>query len=288
MPNTGVFIDYDNIYDIIEEKYNDKKTIEIHITFIEKLWNEVKDDSITKFIAFADFSKIKKDNLITELQKRGVKLEHCYSNGLIEDYRKNASDLSLCISVIKSLYELDIDKYIIVSSDCDMIPILNELKFRQKETMHIFSRTASNKDIKEYNINDKWAVVSSTKLIEDILGIPEYKKIESPDEETFKLYLTKILPIIFTNLKSKYDKYNSKTEYGFGYIKEDISKALSIVKADAGVIAEELKQKNIIIKKDELVGGKYENFRLNKNNDYVKEILFEEINKPENSEIFLN
>ncbi len=126
---TGVFIDYDNIYDIIEEKYNKKKTIDIHISFIEKLWDEVSNDLVIKFIAFADFNKIKKDSLITELQKRGVKLEHCYSNGLIEDYRKNASDLNLCISVIKSLYELNIDKYILVSSDCDMIPILNELKF---------------------------------------------------------------------------------------------------------------------------------------------------------------
>ncbi|AKA71946.1 NYN domain-containing protein [Clostridium scatologenes] len=285
MSKLGIFIDYDNVYDIIDKKYNKNESIEIHIKFFENLWEKFKEYDIVKFIAFIDFTKINKNNLITELQKRSVKLEHCYSNGAKEEYRKNASDLALCISVIKSIYELDIDTYVLISSDCDMIPILNELKFRSKKTIHIFSPTCANRDIKEYDKDKKWAVINDFYSIEEILGVEVYEdKISKIEDLHLKEIVGKSLLRIFENISMQRTKEN---KYGFGYLTSDIMKSNEMVKEDAQKIAKAIKEKGVIVALPELIDGKFENLRLNKNHKWVCEFLKDKIEVEENKDIFI-
>lgn len=286
MSKVAIFVDYDNVYDTIEKKYNKDESIDIHTRFFENLWDKFKDNDICKFIAFADYTKVNKKNLITELQKRSVKLEHCYSNGAKEEYRKNASDLALCISVMKSVYELDIDTYVLVSSDCDMIPILNELKFRNKRAIHVFSPTSANKDIKEYTKDKKWSVVDDFYSIEDILQVELY--VDSVSElsgDDFADIVKKSLPYIFQNMV---DQRKKKNEYGFGYLISDIKKVVP-VKEDAQKIATKVNDLKIVLPlPDEIVTdkGSFPNLRLNAEHDWVKEILGTDI-KEENDDIFI-
>lgn len=287
--STGVFIDYDNVYDLIEKKYNAENTVDIHIKFIENLWEKFKDENILIFIAFVDFTKITRTGLITELQKRNVQLEHCYSNGAKEEYRKNASDMALCIRVIKSLYEQEIDTYILISSDCDMIPILSELKYQGKKRIHIYSPTSANKDIKEYDISKKWAVASQCFTIEEILGVPIYEdKVAEIIKDDFVTIANNALPFIFDNILKQREK---KNEYGFGYIISDIIKGNEkIVKEDAKKLATELKGRKIVVAISEKIIGKgneYENFRLNRENQFVIDIFKDKIESKEFDDIFV-
>lgn len=285
MSKVGIFIDYDNVYDIIDKKYNSTDTIDIHLKFIEKIWDTFSDEDIIKFIAFADFTKIKKDKLITELQKRSVKLEHCYSNGSKEEYRKNASDLALCISVMKSIYELDIEKYVLISSDCDMIPILNELKFRNKYTVHIYSPTSSNRDIREYDKDKKWTVVNDVFSIEQLLEVEVYENtINELAVDDFENIVKICLPTIFENLNNQRAK---KNEYGFGYLSNDIVNSAKVVKETAIELGKKFKEDGLILHLPDLIGGKYENLRLNKNHEFVKKYLSDKISNEEYSSLFL-
>jgi len=287
MTNTAIFIDYDNVFDIIEKKYNPENKIDIHLKFIEELWTLYKDDNILKFVAYADYTKVNKDTLITELQKRGVKLEHCYSNGNKEEkYRKNASDLALCIGVMKNIYEKpEINKYVLVSSDCDMIPILNELKFKDKQTVHIFSPTSSNKDIREYDKEKPWSVVNDFKYIEDVLGVKQYEDtVKDLELEGYKDIAKSVLPQIFDNIN--YQRSKDEFIYGFGYLRDDIVKVTKKVKEDATKIAQKFKELEIVVVVSRTEQG-FENFRLNKDNEWVKKFLSEQISQDEFKDIFL-
>jgi uncharacterized LabA/DUF88 family protein len=289
MNKVGIFIDYDNVYDTIDKKYNNDGKIDVQIKFFENLWEKYKSDHVVKFIAFADFTKINKDNLITELQKRSIKLEHCYSNGAKEEYRKNASDLALCISVIKSIYEMDIDTYVLVSSDCDMIPILNELKFKNKNTIHIFSPTSANKDIKEYAKDKKWAVVSDFHSIESILGVEVYEdKVSEIPEDDFVKVVKSSMPFIISNI---IDQRGKKNEYGFGYLTTDIMKGTGVVKEDAKKLATRIKDSEIVLPLEKPItdsnGKEFQNFRLNAEHPLVIEIFGKEINNEDKKDVFI-
>jgi len=289
MNKMAIFVDYDNVYDIIEKKYNPTNSNDIHIKFFEKTWDLFKEYEICRFIAFVDFTKINKNGLITELQKRNIKLEHCYSNGAKEEYRKNASDLALCIDVMNSIYNMDIDTYVLISSDCDMIPILRELKFKNKKTIHIYSPTCANKDIKEYEIENKWSVVSEYYTIEKILNVDIYTETNiTEDEQKFNYIVNNSLKGIFNNMLAQREKEN---KYGFGYLVNDIQKTNSaLVKEDANIIAKKFKDSKIIIALPDLItnnGKTFENFRFNKDNIYVLAFFKNEIDSNNFSDIFI-
>lgn len=132
--NVAIFIDYDNIYytmkdygiDITDDEYN-----------ICKMLNDVYGmNVIRKFRAYADFDQV--GVKLTPLQEQRVQVRHVYGNGKGEQYRKNASDIELSIDAIETYYKNpDVDTYVFVTSDSDMIPIMSRLKYKNKQ-VHLY------------------------------------------------------------------------------------------------------------------------------------------------------
>ena len=78
------------------------------------------------------------DDLMKELQEQRVQIRNVYGNGKEEKYRKNASDIELSIDVLESYYrDKDIDTYVIVTADSDMIPIMSRMMYKGKD-VHLF------------------------------------------------------------------------------------------------------------------------------------------------------
>ena len=153
----------------------------------------------------------------------------------------------LCIGVIKCTYEKpEINKYVLVSSDCDMIPIRNELKFRNRETIHIFSPTSSNQDIREYDKDKPWSVVNDFKSIEDVLGVEEYVDTvkDLVINEYQEIARSTLLPI-FEYIKCQ--KLTLEFVYGFGYLRDDILRVTKKVKQDAITIAKKFKELKVVV-----------------------------------------
>lgn len=132
--NVAIFIDFDNIYYSMKSYAIDITNPEYNIC---KLLNEVYGmKKIRTFRAYADFDQV--GVKMKELQEQRVQIRNVYGNGKEEKYRKNASDIELSIDVLESYYrDKDIDTYVIVTADSDMIPIMSRMMYKGKD-VHLF------------------------------------------------------------------------------------------------------------------------------------------------------
>lgn len=218
----GVFMDYDNVFWTIIENYGKDPLMEVENettkkkeTLITKIINRFKDDYICCFNAYADFQSITqniigKDHL-NKLQLERVNIKHVFSNLVKNENRKNASDIELSMDVIESIYQIpDIDTYVIISADGDMIPIINRLLYKNKEVILYYVKAACGKILLNYfNENNSTA-------IEDILGLTDLSE-EITDEIIENNYKEQFLnKLIDLHLRNR-----GTTKYiGFTWFKE--------------------------------------------------------------------
>lgn len=122
------------------------------------------------------------------------------------------------------------------------------------------------------------------KSIEDVLGVEEYVDTvkDLVINEYQEIARSTLMPI-FENIK--YQKSTPEFVYGFGYLRDDILRATKKVKQDAITIAKKFKELKVVVVISTNAQG-HENFRLNRNNDWVKEILSEQLTNPEFNDIF--
>lgn len=79
-------------------------------------------------------------------------IRQVYGNGLGEKYRKNASDIELSIDAIESTHKTEIDTYVFMTADSDMIPIMSRMIFKGKK-VHLYylgANTSQYQDITKY------------------------------------------------------------------------------------------------------------------------------------------
>ena len=203
MDNTAIYIDYDNVYIMLERYYQRQDSSSLAVDIVKEIRNLYKDDKILTFKAFCDFQKSGKQ--LSELQKQLVELRHVYSSGE-GDGRKNASDIALAIDVVKNLFNKpDCNKYVLVSSDSDMLPLINEITYNGKKVEVIYS-TRGIKDGYEENIKE-WGITSYT--IEGLLKIEPYTEINDEEIET---NLSDILDIINEGINLEYTKYAKEVD----------------------------------------------------------------------------
>ncbi|MBY6796854.1 NYN domain-containing protein [Clostridium botulinum] len=244
MSNISIYVDYDNIYIMLEKYYQEGQATNLSTDIIKKIREIYKEDKILTFKAFCDFQKATAS--LTELQKNQVELRHVYSSG-DGDGRKNASDIALAIDVVKNLFNKNnCDKYILVSSDSDMLPLINELTYNGKEVEVIYSKYGSKDDYREYLSG--WGIKSYT--IEELLKIETYEKI---NEEKIKEDLEQIINIINNGIKYTFNKFSKTTEAGTTKgtcSKKDIQKSLKRASKykenDISIIIDKLIEWNII------------------------------------------
>lgn len=161
--NTAILIDYDNCYFTLMNDYFHNPDNEIGSkNIIAKLWEKYSDFSVRVFRAYADFDHIrdslekfkeKNKNVLTSLQKKRVEVHHVYSNGRDVNYRKNSADIELCLDALEIAFrDPSIERFVFVTSDSDMIPILSKLRYMGK-TVDLFYNSAATSnfvDIAQY------------------------------------------------------------------------------------------------------------------------------------------
>lgn len=150
--NVAVFCDYDNLYygltdygvNITNEKYD-------VFYFINELYEKSK---IRVMKAFADFEQISYNDknelyLLKHLQNNRVETCNVFGNHPKQEfYRKNASDIELSLSAIETYYKKNnIDTYVFITSDSDMIPIMNKLLLYGMQIHLYYINNSSNNNI---------------------------------------------------------------------------------------------------------------------------------------------
>lgn len=258
MSNTAIFIDYDNIYITLEKYYQTKKSQDdLKSKIIKEIKQYFTNDNIITFKAFADFQKV--NATLTILQKNQVELRHVYSSS----DRKNASDIAMTISIMKSIYSNDsIDKYVIISSDSDILQVINEIKYFCKDVFVIYSEYGSKDAYNEYLDKNKY------ETIEKLLSMPVYVPIAI---NTISINTNDYLNIINSGIRKIFNEYKHKG--GGTASKKDISDllyddtSLNLVLNDAILIIDYLLSSKILIESPSHLNSKYMKVLINK--DYI-------------------
>lgn len=150
--NVAVFVDYDNVYWTLMNRYrHDPDHEDADKNLFERLWNFYGMDNIRMFKAYADFEQV--DANLTSLQKKRIQIRHVYANGKNEDKAKNASDIELSIDAMETSYsDPNITCYVFVTADSDMIPIMSRMLYRGKhvELFYVEDAIAKHTDIRNY------------------------------------------------------------------------------------------------------------------------------------------
>lgn len=201
--NVCIYIDYDNLYwttkqhgiDITSNRYN-----------ICEMFSKLYGNSrIRDYRVYADFDKLKID--LRSIQIQRAKIMNVFGNNRIDKHRKNASDIELCIDITENMFtNPSIDTYVIVTSDSDMIPIINKLKYHEKIVHLYYMKMYSSKDTPL----DIYCDFSC--------DIAELLNIKSMKDEQNKLF--DVIQEMVINFY-KDERNNGKT-YGFNWLKRDI------------------------------------------------------------------
>lgn len=129
-----IFIDLDNIYYSLKQygfSLTDDKTNMFRV--LREIYG---DEKIRCFRAYADYEHVKIP--LSWLQKQRVQVQNVYSNGAGETRRKNASDIELSVDAIEAAcLRPELDTFVLVTSDSDMLPVANRLLFRGR-TVHLY------------------------------------------------------------------------------------------------------------------------------------------------------
>lgn len=212
LDNVAIFVDYDNVYWTLMNNYShDPNHEEESKNLFVQLWKRYGQANVRTFRAYADFEKIKTQ--LTSLQKKRIQIRHVYSNGKEGDFRKNSSDIELCIDAIEHTYkDPNVTCYVFVTADSDMIPIISRMTYKSKQVELFYLSKSSPKHID---------ITSFANYSEDLLSFLNV------DVKTFDIndYVIQALYLI----KEWHDKYREANLYlGTGFLKTTISSNLSV------------------------------------------------------------
>ncbi|MED1443046.1 NYN domain-containing protein [Aeribacillus composti] len=141
--NIAIFWDLDNTYLTTREHFGINE--EYLIDVIDSIHNLFKDDCIRIFRAYADYEKIR--NVQSRIQKRRVIPKHVFSSNSGSDNRKNASDIELCLDALEiAIKNNDINYFVIITADKDMISLMHRLKYYGKYIHLIYLEAAISDD----------------------------------------------------------------------------------------------------------------------------------------------
>lgn len=209
---TGIFIDYDNLFFSLREVFGIVPTEKIlGDSLIDNILSNFKNDHIIICNAYADFQVItnlaRETNTMYELQSRRINICHVFGSLSKNENRKNASDIELSIDIMQSLFKNpEIERYVIVSADSDMIPIMNRLKYADKEIYLYYLNSACSQSGTLLSYADK------NIPIEELMDLTQLEIKESDIKNKFLIpVLTKICKIDKTNRLNGSNNYIGST-----------------------------------------------------------------------------
>ena len=256
----AIFIDLENVYYGLKKYHMDPDhPDESHNLFL-RLQQHYGRESIRLMEAYADFEQL--DLSMMSLQKKRVHIHQVYGNGRDGRERKNASDIQLCLDAMEVLYEIpEINTFVIVSADQDMIPLLDRLWSRGKQ-VELFclcdeslSRTAQLHEFCDYTHN-----------LFEFLNINEFQNLTQLD----RLVHNAVVQIY----EWYHDPNNIGKSYGSTWIKNDFMRKFHLDEIEANqLFAKLLKGKFIVPVEIEMEDKTYYGYKVNLNHSQVQTMV---------------
>jgi uncharacterized LabA/DUF88 family protein len=163
-----IYVDYDNIYESLRKYKVSPLSINFFPVVLDWLMTNHQLNPIDVF-AYYNFDKFQTSHQNT-LEKLGIKIRHASS------YRKNYGDLKITVDAIVTLYEKPaIEAFVIISSDRDMIPLLEAISEKGKSAFLLSSKN----DFQTHISSEAF----SHEYLENILGLSPRMLVNSNERK---------------------------------------------------------------------------------------------------------
>lgn len=232
--NVAIFADFDNIYYGLSDYGLNLNLNDYNIFYLmNMLYGSSKIRCMT---AFANFEQLTNISLQT-LQDQRVYIYNVFGNN-----RKNSSDIELSLCALETFYNRkNIDTFVFITSDSDMIPIMNKLLYYGKK-VHLYSiNENSNPNINNFcNLSGDILELMNIKhlkkvpenFLDDAINIINKFHNFNPDKLLFhkrlsenliqNLYLSpymasKVIDLMIS--KNLIQKVESETSFGYKIVK---------------------------------------------------------------------
>lgn len=147
--NIAVLIDYENVHWSVKNTYGFSPEPGKLVDGLRMQAQQYGD--VVLLMAYADFDHAEFKGLQTELQRRSVEPRHVYSLSSEDGRRKNAADIELSLDALELVYTReDIDHFVIVCGDRDMIQVIKKLHTRRKKVFIVGVDRTTSKDLKQF------------------------------------------------------------------------------------------------------------------------------------------
>ncbi|MGE5675732.1 MAG: NYN domain-containing protein [Mycobacterium leprae] len=162
---TVIFMDYENIYWSMKQQYGTTPDTEKLISSLRELGEQKHDGGpVCLMQAYADFDHEEFRGLLSDLQRRSVEPRHVFSKNYEDGTRKNAADIEMSLDALELMYNRpDIDVFILVCGDRDMIQVIRKLRARGKQVHVVAVEKTMSKDVMSF--------VNYFTTIEALMGI---------------------------------------------------------------------------------------------------------------------
>lgn len=178
--NAAIYVDYENIYELLKSYGKNPFDIDFFPVIIKKLKNEYRF-KIIEFIVYSNFEKKEfQGRHQTMIQKLGIETRHSSNSG------KNCSDLELTVDALRTLYKNpNVDVFVLISSDRDIIPLIKAIKYENKIAFTISTKKGFNLVVTKYTDYHEY--------IEDIFHIKEEHHYEIAPEDSCSRELNSVV-----------------------------------------------------------------------------------------------
>jgi uncharacterized LabA/DUF88 family protein len=143
--NAAIYVDYENIYELLQKYRVNPLEIDFFPVILDR-YREIYHLNIVECIVYGNFEKKSfQGNHQTILQNLGLQTRHSSRNG------KNCSDLMLTVDALTTLYKNpNIQAFVIISSDRDMIPVIGAIKYENKFAYMLSTKCGFNPGVSYY------------------------------------------------------------------------------------------------------------------------------------------
>lgn len=200
-----LFWDLENTYWTLLEYYGQVESPIERI--IDYLFDLYKEDSIRVFRAYADYEKLRSSisNAQTIVQKMRVTPKHVFSSNSGSQNRKNAADIELGLDALEIVFKSsEVNEFVVISADKDMIPLINRLRYYDKNVVLVYLEAAIAEDRLILNFPNK------SISVESILNLDINSVNKNPSEADLEIYLPFAIQItndFYTRNKEKPHMY---------------------------------------------------------------------------------
>ncbi|MFD1396554.1 NYN domain-containing protein [Kroppenstedtia eburnea] len=258
----SIWIDLENVYYGLKKYHMNPDHPDPKHNLFLRLQEHYGRHKIRMMGVYGDFEQLGPDISMNQLLKKHVHIHQVHGNGRGEEERKNAADIQLCLDAMDVLHTVsEVETFVIVSADQDMIPLMDRLWSRGKRVeLFCLQDESLSRDAHLEAFCDEFYNLF------EFLNISQFQNLSHMDR-----HLHGALIQIYEWYK---DVNNKGKSYGSSWIKKDLVRKLNLTEEEAAELFSRLLHGDYLVPHEVHVDGNiYYGYRVNQDHPQVRTVI---------------